>query len=102
MHSIVSQRFAFLLKVNFFELADKTFLFDLGTFKVGVLPFFEKLSSIDFDIALFFSPSGVRCFAELNYFENIDCFAIGESTANELRNYTKKIHIAKKPTIKAM
>jgi uroporphyrinogen-III synthase len=54
---------------------------------------------IDFDIALFFSPSGVRCFAELNSFENIDCFAIGESTANELKNYTKKIHIAKKPTI---
>ena len=53
----------------------------------------------DFDIALFFSPSGVRCFAELNSFENIDSFAIGESTANELKNYTKNIHIAKKPTI---
>ena len=51
------------------------------------------------DIALFFSPSGVRCFAELNSFENVDCFAIGESTARELKNYTKNIHIAKKPTI---
>ena len=53
----------------------------------------------NFDIALFFSPSGVRCFAEFNSFENIDCFAIGESTAKELKNYTKNIHIAKKPTI---
>ena len=53
----------------------------------------------NFDIVLFFSPSGVRCFAKLNSFENIDCFAIGESTANELKNYTKNIHIAKKPTI---
>ena len=53
----------------------------------------------DFNIALFFSPSGVRCFAKLNSFENIDCFAIGESTANELKNYTTNIHIAKKPTI---
>ena len=53
----------------------------------------------NFDIVLFFSPSGVRCFAELNSFENIECFAIGDSTANELENYTKKIHIAKKPTI---
>ena len=47
-----------------------------------------------------FSALGVRCFAELNSFENIDCFAIGESTANELKNYTKNIHIAKKPTIR--
>ena len=53
----------------------------------------------DFDIALFFSPSGVRCFAKSNSFENINCFAIGESTGNELKNYTKNIHIAKKPTI---
>ena len=53
----------------------------------------------NFNIALFFSPSGVRCFAELNSFENIECFAIGKSTANELKNYTKNIHIAKKPTI---
>jgi len=56
--------------------------------------FFEN-----FDIVLFFSPSGVRCFAEFNSFENLECFAIGESTANELTNYTKHIHIAKKPTI---
>ena len=38
-------------------------------------------------------------FRKIKFFENIDCFAIGESTANELKNYTKNIHIAKKPTI---
>ena len=79
---------------NFFDSQDDNFRV-IEVYKSYCNPKYFK----DFNIALFFSPSGVRCFAELNSFENIDCFAIGQSTANELKNYTKNIHIAKKPTI---
>ncbi len=40
--------------------------------------------------AVFFSPSGVRSFANRNSFEDMTLVSIGETTANELRKYTSK------------
>jgi uroporphyrinogen-III synthase len=39
---------------------------------------------------VFFSPSGVRSFAEQNSLEEMILFSIGETTSNELRKYTQK------------
>jgi len=39
--------------------------------------------------AVFFSPSGVRSFANQNSLEGITFFSIGETTSNELRKYTQ-------------
>lgn len=40
--------------------------------------------------AVFFSPSGVRSFTKRNSLEGMTLFSIGETTSNELRNYTKE------------
>jgi len=40
--------------------------------------------------AVFFSPSGVRSFANRNSFDDMTLVSIGETTANELRKYTSK------------
>jgi len=39
---------------------------------------------------VFFSPSGVRSFANRNSFDDTKLISIGETTANELRKYTSK------------
>ncbi|MDR2234617.1 MAG: uroporphyrinogen-III synthase [Chryseobacterium sp.] len=40
--------------------------------------------------AVFFSPSGVRSFAESNSLDGMKLFSIGETTSGELRKYTKE------------
>lgn len=52
----------------------------------------------EFDGILFFSPSGVKSFTEMNPL-NTTAFCIGETTASEARKHTAKIIIASKPTI---
>ena len=42
-----------------------------------------------YEAVVFFSPSGVRSFAKLHSFEGKKLFAIGETTANEIKNYTE-------------
>ncbi|WBV59430.1 uroporphyrinogen-III synthase [Chryseobacterium camelliae] len=43
-----------------------------------------------YHVSVFFSPSGVRSFANRNSFEDMQLVSIGETTANELRKYTSK------------
>lgn len=55
---------------------------------------FEK----DFQILLFFSPSGVQSFAMDNDFEDKTAICIGETTAGEARKHFRNIIVADKPT----
>ena len=50
-----------------------------------------------FDGILFFSPSGVRGYAQSNGFENTHSFCLGPSTAKEVALYTDDYTIAKEP-----
>lgn len=55
-----------------------------------------------FDVILFYSPSGVRSYLKKNSINNALCFAIGPTTAKALQEYTEKIIIAKQPSIEHM
>lgn len=43
----------------------------------------------NFDVLVFFSPSGVRSFAKNNAFGNCKIYSIGETTSDEVRKYTE-------------
>ena len=51
-----------------------------------------------FDGILFFSPSGVRGYAQSNGFENTHCFCLGNSTAKEVALHTSQYTVAKEPS----
>lgn len=44
----------------------------------------------EYDVVVFFSPSGVRSFAKNNSFKNSKLFSIGETTSDEIRKYTSQ------------
>lgn len=50
----------------------------------------NPLISEKYHAAVFFSPSGVRSFANRNSFENMKLVSIGETTAGELRKHTSQ------------
>jgi uroporphyrinogen-III synthase len=50
-----------------------------------------------FDGILFFSPSGVRGYAQSNGFENTHSFCLGASTAKEVALHTSNYTVAKEP-----
>ena len=43
----------------------------------------------NFNVLVFFSPSGVRSFAKNNAFGNCKIYSIGETTSDEVRKYTE-------------
>ena len=51
-----------------------------------------------FDGILFFSPSGVRGYAQTNGFENVHSFCLGNSTAKEVALHTSQYTVAKEPS----
>ena len=51
-----------------------------------------------FDGILFFSPSGVRGYAQNNGFENVHSFCLGNSTAKEVALHTTEYTVAKEPS----
>ena len=53
----------------------------------------------EFDGILFFSPSAVQSFFQLNKSKNEIAFCIGNTTANEAKKYTSAIKIANQPTV---
>ncbi|WP_372944580.1 uroporphyrinogen-III synthase [Muriicola sp.] len=55
---------------------------------------FEK----DFQILLFYSPSGVQSFVQANDQKDATALCIGETTAREARKHFQKVIVAKKPT----
>ena len=48
---------------------------------------------------LFFSPSGVQSYLQENKIENENCFCIGNTTAEALKDITKNVIIAHQPTV---
>ena len=61
-----------------------------------------KMYGRRFDAVLFFSPSGVRSHLSRNNLDGAIPFCIGETTAQEISNYTKKYFVAKKPSIDSL
>lgn len=59
---------------------------------------------IDFkpDAILFFSPSGVKSYLQENKIENENCFCIGNTTSEALREITPNRIIANQPTIESV
>lgn len=59
---------------------------------------------IDFkpDGILFFSPSGVKSYLQENKIENENCFCIGNTTSEALRDITPNRIIANQPTIESV
>lgn len=59
---------------------------------------------IDFTLngILFFSPSAVESYLMENKIENENCFCIGNTTAEALKNKTQNIIIANQPTIESV
>lgn len=53
----------------------------------------------DFDGVMFFSPSGVQSYFAKNRMEEGAAFCIGNTTANEARNYTSQVIVANRPSI---
>jgi uroporphyrinogen-III synthase len=51
---------------------------------------------------LFFSPSGVKSYLQENKIENENCFCIGNTTAEALRDITSNRIIANQPTIESV
>lgn len=51
---------------------------------------------------LFFSPSGVKSYGQQNKIENENCFCIGNTTAEALRDITPNRIIANQPTIESV
>ena len=51
-----------------------------------------------FDGILFFSPSGVRGYAQSNGFENTHSFCLGNSTAKEVALHTSQYTVSKEPS----
>lgn len=49
---------------------------------------YPKISQ-NYDAVVFFSPSGVRSFAEFNSLDNLKLFSIGQTTEKELKKFTK-------------
>lgn len=56
----------------------------------------------NYQAALFFSPSAVRSFAQLNTFEPVPYFAIGPTTAAALEEYTELVIQAPQATIESV
>tara|TARA_B100001063_G_C16712698_1_gene528930 strand:- start:421 stop:1092 length:672 start_codon:yes stop_codon:yes gene_type:complete len=52
----------------------------------------------NFDGILFFSPSGVRGYAQNNGFENVHIFCLGNSTAKEVALHTSQYTVANDPS----
>lgn len=100
------------------DFADKRFTFVSGTLRRNTLPdslqkhgvYFEEWQVYEtqltplkvegvFHGVLFFSPSGVDSFLQLNTFENTVCFAIGNTTYEALKPFASKIIVANRPTV---
>jgi uroporphyrinogen-III synthase len=97
---------------------EKSYLFFCGDKKLEVLPQFFMDNKIEnelvecyqtnlnaekienkFDALLFYSPSGVTSYLQKNIITNEMCFCIGNTTAKALKNITKNIIIANRPTV---
>jgi len=62
---------------------------------------FQKFEE-DFKAVLFYSPSGVQSYTQVNSLKNIMAFCIGSTTANEAIKYTSEIVIAAQTTIESV
>ena len=56
----------------------------------------------EFDAILFFSPSGVKSFVEMNTFGSSVAYCIGKTTAKEAKKYTKDVVISHTPLVESV
>ena len=80
---------------------------NLAKITLDEIEVYETISSpkkIDFmaDGILFFSPSAIESYLKENKIENQNCFCIGNTTAEALKDKTKNIIIANQPTIESV
>ncbi|MBQ4822057.1 uroporphyrinogen-III synthase [Aquimarina sp. MMG016] len=97
---------------------NESFLFFCGNLRRDELPGLLKLNNVQlkeqivyntylsskkfdrvFDGILFFSPSEVQSYVEENQIGDSIAFCIGNTTASEVKKYTRNIVIANKPTV---
>jgi uroporphyrinogen-III synthase len=109
-----------LSKAIITDFADKIFTFVSGTLRRDVLPNLLQEHKVDFEEwqvyetaltplkiegvfqgILFFSPSGVESFFQLNTSHNAVCFSIGNTTQEALKPYTLHSKVANKPTVES-
>lgn len=79
----------------------------LGQVKLEEIEVYETIltpHAVDFkpNGILFFSPSGVKSYLQQNKIENENCFCIGNTTAEALRDITPNRIIANQPTIESV
>tara|TARA_B100000767_G_scaffold270717_1_gene294978 strand:- start:39424 stop:40098 length:675 start_codon:yes stop_codon:yes gene_type:complete len=80
----------------------------LDTHKIHIEPlevyqtFLKPKAVGKFDYVLFYSPSGVRSFLQNNSFKQTTSICIGTTTAEALKNNSKRIIIASYPTVEHM
>ncbi len=96
----------------------QSFTFFSGNIRKDILPEAMQLAQIDFeeiiayetistpqeilskpDGILFFSPSAVESYTEINTLTNEMCFCIGQTTAETTEKFTENIIIANQPSI---
>jgi uroporphyrinogen-III synthase len=109
---------ASLAKLIITHFQSSTFTFFSGASRLDILPkmltdsliiwneiaVYETISNpqklaIFPDGILFFSPSGVLSYLKNNNIHEAQCFCIGQTTASELKNNTKKITVANHTTV---
>lgn len=71
-------------------------LHEIEVYKTILQP---KAITIKCDVILFFSPSGVRSFLLKNKLTDEVAICIGQTTADAVKPYTKKVIVAKHPTV---
>lgn len=76
----------------------KIVIFDIKTYETRLNR--VKIEEI-FDKILFFSPSGVQSFVDINDLGNSTVFCIGQTTASEVKKHTDNIVIAENTSIES-
>jgi len=109
-----------LSKAIITDFADKRFTFVSGTLRRDTLPqslqkhgvYFEEWQVYEtqltplqvegvFQAILFFSPSGVESFLQLNALGNTVCFCIGNTTREALKPFASNVVVANRPTVES-
>lgn len=100
------------------DYADRHFVFFCGNKRLDTIPSLLDKSNVQFEEievyknslnpkkfeqvfegVLFFSPSGVKSFTEMNSLKNTIAFCIGTTTASEAKKHTDQVITAKPPSI---
>ena len=79
--------------------AQNTTLIEIKTYRTILT---EKKNNADFDLILFFSPSGIESFVKNNDLRHKTAVCIGKTTAFEAKKHTEKVEIAVETTVESV